>query len=123
MIKDERIQYPARYHVVWEELFDFATDTALRHSEDLKGKAYAEPLAFLVGAEYPNNRASATEGATYKSLGYVAHRLGMSAEDRRRWYDLARRIPLSQAHVGCIIARLNERDAMVAGLEDMLRSV
>jgi hypothetical protein len=119
MQKEQRIQYPPRYHAVWRELFDTATDRALHDFEHGGGAAYKEPLEFLYGAEYPTNSASAMEGATYKSLAYVAHRMGMSDEDRKHWYSLAKGIPLSQAHIGIILARLDERDAMIAELETL----
>src|SRR5215210_2238721 len=122
MIK-ERIQYPSRYSVVWKELFDKATERALHDYENGRVVKYKEPLGFLYEAKYPTNSAAAMKGATYKSLAYIAHRMNISGKDRQSWYELARGIPLSQAHVGLIIARLDERDTMLSGLETMLEEV
>jgi len=75
-----------------------------------------EPVELLEGATYPGDCVAAREGATYKSLAYVAHRLSMDDEDRKAWYNIAQRLCLSQAHIGCIIARINERDELFADL-------
>jgi hypothetical protein len=51
------------------------------------------------------------QGATYKSLAAVAHRAGMSKEERIRWYRICESIPLSQRHAGHIIGGLQRAAA------------
>jgi len=51
------------------------------------------------------------EGATYRSVAAVAHRAGMSAQERSGFYRVAESIPLSQRHVGHILARLQAEAA------------
>ena len=118
MITEQRIAYPSRCLAV--QVFNETRDRALDTARKCEGVKVLEPFLYLEGAECPDNTA-AFEGATYKSLAYIAHRVGMSAEERTQWYNIARRAALSQAHVGCIIARLNERDSMIDGLEKMLQ--
>jgi hypothetical protein len=113
MMMGQRIAYPNKF--LMEYVFNATRDKALEIARRTEHEVL-EPLLYLEGAECPNSNA-ALEGATYKSLAYVAHRMGMSDEYRAQWYNVARRISLSQAHVGCIIVRLNERDEMIAELE------
>lgn len=115
-MSEARIQYPREDSPIWEEMFYAVVDEAARH----RGGMHWEPLEYLAGAEYPGPMASVREGATFKSLAYVGHRLGMNADERQRWYKIASRLPLSQAHVGIIIARLNERDTMLEELDALL---
>jgi len=110
-----RIDYPRRDSPVWEQTFYAVADEAIRH----QGGPQFEPLQYLEGAQYPGDIASVREGATYKSLAYVAHRLGMNEDERQRWYRIAARVPLSQARVGIIIARLNERDDLFSDLDKL----
>jgi hypothetical protein len=42
-----------------------------------------EPLSYLAMAEYPGDTPAVRQGDTYKSLAHVAHRMGMSDEDRK----------------------------------------
>jgi hypothetical protein len=51
------------------------------------------------------------QGATYRQLAYVAHLAGLSREERSRWYEICRSIPLSQRHAGHLITRLKESRA------------
>ncbi len=114
----QRTQYPNPFSSVWEEMFYEVADEASRH----RGKKMFEPLEYLAGVTYPGHIASVREGPTYKSLAHVAHRFGMNDEERRGWYRVASRLYLSQAHISAIIARLDDRDRMLEGLEGMLRS-
>ena len=114
----ERIPFPHLYYShVWEKLFYEIAEDASRH----RGGVHLAPLEYLVGAEYPGPTASVMQGPTYKSLAYVGHRFEMDAEERQRWYNVAARLSLSQAHIGCIIAALDQSERMMAGLEEMLR--
>lgn len=114
-MSSERIEYPHPKSRYWEQEFYYVVEFALEVAGDIRG---SEPLTYLEGAIYPGDD-SARQGATYKSLAYIAHRLGMSKEDRQNWYGVARGAALSQAHAGTIIARLNERDELYADLDKL----
>ena len=113
MSYEQRIDYPGLHFQ--ESLFDAVVREASQH----RGGKQWEPLEYLAGAKYPGDCAAVRQGATYKSLAYVAHRLGMNSDERQRWYRIAQRFGFSQAHVGIIIARLNERDAIFSDLDKM----
>lgn len=51
------------------------------------------------------------KGATYKQLAAIGHMAGCDAEDRRRWYEIARSIPLSEAHASHILLGELKRQA------------
>ncbi len=77
----------------------------------------AEPFARLLrllsdcrpaGPERIAEHNAQRTGATYKALAYAAHLAGMSKAERAEWYAVARRIPLSQRHIGHVISRLQE---------------
>lgn len=112
-----RTQYPNPFSTVWEDMFYQVATEASKH----RGGKPFEPLEYLAGATYPGHTASVREGPTYKSLAYLAHRFSMNEDERKRWYNIASRLYLSQAHVSAIIARLDERDKMFEGLESMLQ--
>jgi hypothetical protein len=50
-------------------------------------------------------------GASYKRLAAAGHMVGMTMSERSRWYRVAESIPLSDRHVGHILARLKRRAA------------
>ena len=72
-------------------------------------------LMMLEDAE-PRGTAAETYGPTYKQLAYIAHRVGMTKEQRIGWYRAAEELPLTARHAGHIIARLDDSDAMAAEL-------
>lgn len=63
-------------------------------------------LADCEGNGWPDER----RGATYRTLGHIARRVGMHTDQRRRWFDACREFGLTQRHAGHIIARLDDRD-------------
>ena len=83
------------------------------------GKHAEEPFREVLGKlidcpAHTHGRAASKQerGASFKQLAYIAHLSGFSGEERLRWYELARSIPLSEAHAGHLIARLKqEREA------------
>jgi hypothetical protein len=81
-----------------------------RHAEE----PYRSVLALLIDcpADY-HGRAAAKQGrgASYRQLGRIAHDAGMTPGQRRRWYDLARSIPLSEKHASHLIDRMSGRRA------------
>ena len=50
-------------------------------------------------------------GASYRQLAAIGHRFGMPKAVRRRWYDVARAIPLSEQHAHHILGRLQREAA------------
>jgi hypothetical protein len=52
--------------------------------------------------------ATQRRGASYKQLALIGHLVGLSKEERVRWYELARFLPLSEAHANHIIKRLKD---------------
>jgi hypothetical protein len=122
MTGEKRIPYPPfEEHGLWRIAFESVCNAALHMREASPDDPASEPLELLANAEYPEDTAATRKGATYRSLAYVAYRFGMDREQRNRWYEVARALPLSQAHIGIIVARLNERDQAIADLERMLQ--
>jgi hypothetical protein len=116
-----RIEYPR--DEVWEAVFYKTIELALDRPHLMllpERRNVLEPLEYLEGAEYPGDCVAVREGATYKSLAYIAHRFGFNDEDRQLWYRIAKRLHLSQAHIGCIVARLNDRDELFAELDQLV---
>jgi hypothetical protein len=77
----QRIEYPNQ--MIAKATFYQTTQYAVKVWQDNKGKKPVEPLELLAGAEYPENN-SAFEGATYKSLAYIAHRMGRQPSETPR---------------------------------------
>lgn len=111
------ITYP--HPDAWEAVFDDTTERALQAFRDNACKAYM-PLQYLEGAQYPDVEALAMQGASYKSLAKIAHLMDLSEKQRQKWYTVAQEVCLSQAHAGTIIARLNETEDMMRGLNELL---
>ncbi len=116
-----RVIYPHPEEVFrfLERLFDEATDRALGASRTYDEEKIADLLGMLSGATYPDDPQS-SEGATYKSLAHVAHLYGLTKEQRSEWYDVAKSIPLSQAHVSYIIRNVQERNSMFSEVDRMV---
>jgi hypothetical protein len=66
---------------------------------------------FEAASDDPTTCRQQHQGATYRSLAAVAYKASMSKAERVGWYRLAESIPLSQRHVGHIMARLQEEAA------------
>ena len=49
-------------------------------------------------------------GASYKQLALIAHRVGLTKEERTEWYRIAEDVPLSDAHAAYLIETLNRED-------------
>jgi hypothetical protein len=93
--------------------FELLTDRAVTMAA-----AVAEPYAYLlrqVADCYPASegplRAMQTQGATYKSLAAIGHRVGMAKSERAQWYSIAETVPLSQRHAGHILSKLQKAAA------------
>ena len=95
----------------WPGRFDELTDRALATSGDLE-EPYAGVLGLLADCREEYNGPlfwQQTEGATYKQLGLIARRWGMTNRERTRWYQLAEVLTLSQRHANHILQRLREK--------------
>lgn len=51
------------------------------------------------------------QGATYRTLGHIARRIGMYTDQRAFWMRECEDLHLTQRHAGHIIARLDDREA------------
>ena len=93
--------------------FELLTDRAVTMAA-----AVAEPYAYLlrqVAGCYPVSegplRGMQTQGATYKSLAAIGHKVGMTKAERVQWYSIAETVPLSQRHAGHILSKLQRAAA------------
>jgi len=88
--------------------FAEVTVRALRLAEEV-GEPYSSLLRLLVGL-YPEDHGRAwsaqQRGASYRQLALIAHRAGLSKEERIKWYAVAESVPLSEKHASHIIGRL-----------------
>lgn len=115
-----RIDYrPHPNSPLWGLHFDYVTDTGIRFARENPCKA-TEPLLYLTDAEYPGDSEAVRVGATFKSLAYVGHRVGMDGRDRKDWYAVAAKLPLSQAHVGIIIENLDAGEQTATKFQELL---
>ncbi len=76
-----------------------------QHAED----PFRCVLALLVDCPaHDHGRAAARQerGATYRQLAAIAHAVRMSGAERCRWYEIARCVPLSEAHASHILSKL-----------------
>jgi hypothetical protein len=70
------------------------------------------PLLDCEGNRSGKERSQQHRGASHRQLALVAHRAGMTSSQRRQWYELAERIPLSMQHASHIIEKMGgDRDA------------
>jgi hypothetical protein len=104
---------PARVPFDEDALLEVLTDRALAMAE-----AVAEPYGYLLrqaadcrplpwGPLHDQQR----QGASYKSLAAIGHRVGMTKAERVQWYSIAEAVPLSQRHAGHILSRLQKAAA------------
>jgi hypothetical protein len=66
-----------------------------------------EELAEVAGIMYRQQH----QGASYRSLAAIGHKVGMDKQARSYWYRIAEAIPLSQRHAGHILSRLQDEAA------------
>jgi hypothetical protein len=50
-------------------------------------------------------------GATYKQLAAIGHRVGMTKEERVKWYRIGESVPLSSWHANHILKKLSREAA------------
>jgi hypothetical protein len=121
MTDKARIEYPDPYELYrfLESSFDRSTEKALELSRHYHDEDIRDLLMMIEGAVYPDNPQS-WEGASFKSLAYVAHQYGLSSEQRQVWYEVAKSVPLSQAHVSYITRNVQGRNDLISGVESMI---
>lgn len=99
------------------------TQAGLWMHETYEGIEY-EPLVYLNTYHAPTlPSTSVSTGATYKQLAYIGHLIGMDTEERSRWYEVARQVPLSRSHAGHIIEEIEDIQHVVEQIERELLSV
>lgn len=105
---NQRIPYPTEGDP--EANFEEATRRALQLAEKLS-EVHASPLKRLSDLGVRRYGSQESQGATYRQLGFIAHRVGMDSEQRSEWYRVAREVPLSGRHASHIAARLTDDEA------------
>ena len=100
--------------VPFDPTIDFSelTRRALVVAEEVGG-VHGALLEMLEGCEPPpmQTGAWAQRGASYKKLAAVGHMAGLGKSERVKWYRVAEHVPLSDRHVGHILAQLKRRAA------------
>lgn len=133
MSSNEKVAYPDPVDVegFYKEMFRVTSERALSLSGNLKDDEYmrehhggdiakvCDLLALMAGAKYQGDKQS-REGASFKSLAYVAHLYGLSDEERRLWYQAGENIPLSQGHVSYLIKNVKDRNLMFSEVDEMV---
>jgi hypothetical protein len=107
----DRIQFDASLGA--EDEFWTLTHRALSIGQTVE-EPFRSLLALLLdcGATNHGRRADQqSRGATWKQVAYTAHLAGFNAAQRSRWYEIARVIPLSEAHAAHIINSLKRQAA------------
>ena len=104
----ERIDYTKAFNRA--DSFDGLTRAAVLYAYDV-GAPYDSLLGMLRDCyEVPTSDTALHrqqhQGATYKTLAAIAHRVYMSKPERVRWYRIAENIPLSQRHAGHIMVNM-----------------
>lgn len=105
----ERIPYDSELGE--QAMFADLTCRALRVGRDV-GEPYARVLGLLVDCAAHNHGRAVprqSRGASYRQLARIAHTAGFSKEERRRWYEIAESIPLSDHHTNHVINRQGDR--------------
>ncbi len=132
-MNNARVNYPDPEELedFYREMFYLTTERALYLSGNMKNDhvivelggenldKVCDLLCFLAGAEYQGDQQS-KEGASFKSLAYVAHLYGLSDEERRLWYQAGENIPLSQGHVSYLIKNVKDRNSMFSEVDEMV---
>lgn len=115
-----RIAYPdpEELYIFFENKFVETIDKARELSEVHQDDKIRDLLEMIEGAVFMGDH-QCTEGATYKSLAFVAHQYGLSDQERQGWYRVAKWLPLSQAHVSYITRNTIERNQIFSDLNRM----
>lgn len=133
MSSNEKVAYPdpEELEAFHRGMFELSSQRALSLSDNLREdeamvelcgenlEKICDLLALMAGAKYQGDKQS-REGASFKSLAYVAHLYGLSDEERRLWYQAGENIPLSQGHVSYLIKNVKDRNSMFSEVDEMV---
>lgn len=132
-MSNAKVNYPdpEELEKFYRGMFRLSSEGALNLAENLREDEYmrelheaevdrvCDLLTLLTGAVYQGDKQS-RDGASYKSLSYVAHLYGLSDGERRLWYQAGESIPLSQGHVSYLINNVQGRNRLLEGAESLL---
>jgi hypothetical protein len=93
--------------------FERLTLRALNMSEEVE-EVYARLLRLLADcfeSYEPPLSGQQQRGATYRSIAALCHRAGMTKAERTRFYRICEDVPLSQRHIGHMLAKLQRKAA------------
>ena|SRR5918998_2275048 len=79
------------------------------------------PMLRMLEDIKPIGHSNEKHGPTYRQAAYVAHRFGLTHEERRAWYQAIAGLGLTGRHVGHIIGNLNESESMHAELAQLTK--
>lgn len=115
-----RIPYPdpEKMYLFYETQFNESTERAIRVSIVHDNDKISDLLEILEGAIFTGDSQS-MEGATYKSMAFLAHQFGLDDDERQELYRIARWVPLSQSHISFMTKATIERNQLHADLEKM----
>lgn len=105
---NKRIPYPTEGDA--SENFEQATNKALEMSKELS-EIHASVLRRLSDLKPNLYGGQEKEGASYRQLGFIAHRVGMDSEQRSEWYRIAKEIPLSTRHASHIAGKITDDES------------
>lgn len=117
-----RIQYPdpGKMYLFLEREYNESTKRALEVSRNHTNEKISDLLGILEFAVFTGD-GQTIEGATYKSLAFLAHQYGLDNDKRRELYEIAKNIPLSQSHVSFMTKVTMERNQLHSDLEKMMK--
>lgn len=106
--------------VVYKNITQWGLDLYYSH----EGIEY-QPLVYLESyhPQFVMPHPTVAIGATYKQLAYIGHLMGMGTEERSRWYEVAREIPLSHSHAGHIIEEIEDSQHLAEEIAGKLLSI
>lgn len=92
--------------------------------ENNEGIEY-EPLLYLKSyhPQFVMPHPTVATGASYKQIAYIGHLIGMDKEERSRWYEVARYVPLSHSHAAHIIEEIEDSQHVADEIKRKLLSV
>jgi len=114
--QEEKDRIPYESGLGWADTFVDLTLRALSIAEG-EVEPYRSVLLLLRDCpahEHGREAMRQCRGASYPQLAKIGHMVGMSRAGRAGFYEVARSIPLSEAHAKHILGRLHEREAGAA---------
>ncbi len=132
-MSNAKVNYPdpEELEKFYKGMFRLSSEGALNLAENLREDEHmrelhggdvdrvCDLLTLLTGADYQGDK-QCRDGASYKSLAYVAHLYGLSDGERRLWYQAGESVPLSQGHVSYLINNVLGRNRLIEEAETLL---